>query len=854
METILQDNSGERNGDSFGQWREFVSTIFDSGDLVLLRWIETWEENGKKRSHVYQTDYVTALELGDPDVWQGMLTFGEDHNANHFFGVCPRQGRWKFDLACQVSTIRCLWADLDDCGPVEAVGRCEKAELLKPSIVVSSGHGTHLYWMLSEPITIRLDYEGPISKEGGRFIGASGDEVVPDDLLTAQARHVQSVILGISRKIGGDSTFDLARLLRCPGTPNRKNVRNGAAPQPCQLIECHSDRRYSFLNFEAFAVEIPHKKIAEKKPVEPNEANRINGHHFASHLTDEHRSKLTQMCDEAEASGDRSRADFSTIAYAVREGLNADDVFPVVGDRSKFADAGHGYFSRTWENAESLIAEAHEAHATRLGLNVEEILDSATYRASNSANPMLSDKTPRKTAHTFLTEFHPEGTLKFECPDVWRVWDGRVYVEIDEQHLRAEVSEFLDRSWTMDKDGKVIPLAATPSREAATLQEIKNLTTLPPGVRPPSWISGVGPAPENMVSFANGHLDVERYLGGDKRTMIEHSPNWYSLHCLPHDFDPEAACPQWISFLNEVYEGDEERVRFLQQWFGYCLTSDMSLERFLILFGPPRSGKGTITTVLNDVLGKHNVASPRLKKLGSEFGLWSLVGKLVALVPDAHLPKSDNSDVLEVLKLITGNDTVDIERKHKQSIDNVKLITRIVISANDLPSFNDNSTALADRAIILPHQVSFKDKADPGLKHRLRQEVVGVTNWALEGLASLRRDGVLIPAISQKAHEAWRTTMSPIAEFVDRCCVVQPNSEIPIGHLYRVYEDWCLNERHHPVAKGNFLCRLQTIVPKIDVTRPRRPDGTRPKCYSGISLSSFGQRRLRQFPDAQVTP
>ena len=136
--------------------------------------------------------------------------------------------------------------------------------------------------------------------------------------------------------------------------------------------------------------------------------------------------------------------------------------------------------------------------------------------------------------------------------------------------------------------------------------------------------------PRNIISFRNGLLDLDRYLRGDANPLLPHTPAWYSLTCLPHDYSPEAKCPQWLNFLDEVFEGDEERIHFLRQWFGYCLSAETTQEKFVILKGPPRCGKSTIATLLGLVVGSHNVGTPLLRSLGGEFGLHGLVGKMVA--------------------------------------------------------------------------------------------------------------------------------------------------------------------------------------------------------------------------------
>ena len=57
----------------------------------------------------------------------------------------------------------------------------------------------------------------------------------PQSLVTPQAREVEAAMAGMAARIEGDKTRDLARLLRLPGTFNRKDARTGREPLPCVL-------------------------------------------------------------------------------------------------------------------------------------------------------------------------------------------------------------------------------------------------------------------------------------------------------------------------------------------------------------------------------------------------------------------------------------------------------------------------------------------------------------------------------------------------------------------------------------------------------------------------------------------
>ena len=79
----------------------------------------------------------------------------EETLANVFFGVCPRSGGdGRFDLAWQIRTVRALWSDIDHVTVEESQARVANAGLPQPSIIVKSGNGVHLYWLLEVPYLV----------------------------------------------------------------------------------------------------------------------------------------------------------------------------------------------------------------------------------------------------------------------------------------------------------------------------------------------------------------------------------------------------------------------------------------------------------------------------------------------------------------------------------------------------------------------------------------------------------------------------------------------------------------------------------------------------------------------------
>ena len=341
-------------------------SMFDPLEPVLFRPIESWIEFGKKKSRtVFKSSRCWRPENINLHRFQDFLGVAAREKANLFFGVCPRFGLSGFDLSWQIRRVVCLWADIDHCTAEVAIERCKEAKLPHPSLIVNSGNGVHLYWFLSIPYVIDdVDKPPQVHKHfvevGGRkkciqsFIGSDGDRVYLDDpktgkairsahpKLSAKAMLVQDILKGLAAQIGGDHTTDLARLLRLPGTMNRKDERNGAEPVPCQIVE-FSGTRYDIAVFSHLVQVSPDKKRREQiaKVALPTERK----------VTPSRRDALNRLILICGTATDRSQADFALVSHAIEKGVPKETLWPMVEAVGKFAERGREYFDRTWNNA-----------------------------------------------------------------------------------------------------------------------------------------------------------------------------------------------------------------------------------------------------------------------------------------------------------------------------------------------------------------------------------------------------------------------------------------------------------------------------------------------------------------------
>lgn len=163
------------------------------------------------------TQVKQAFFMLDDD--KGINSFIHKHINTHdlYFGVATRDsGGGKKE---NIKDIPALWVDLDykNISPDEATKRTENF-IHRPTVIVESGGGLHLYWLLKEPC---------------------GKVEIP---------QCEAIMRGMVSVLGGDrSATDASRVLRIPSTLNHKY-----SPPRKTVLRYHNGSRYNLSDFDDF--------------------------------------------------------------------------------------------------------------------------------------------------------------------------------------------------------------------------------------------------------------------------------------------------------------------------------------------------------------------------------------------------------------------------------------------------------------------------------------------------------------------------------------------------------------------------------------------------------------------------
>jgi P4 family phage/plasmid primase-like protien len=418
--------------------------------------------------------------------------------------------------------------------------------------------------------------------------------------------------------------------------------------------------------------------------------------------------------------------------------------------------------------------------------------------------------------------------------NAWYRWDADRYVEYADYEVRGKISNFIrsefDAVARKYSDNKKARRSVTQRRVSDVLHALSGLVSIAASLEPPVRLSRTKPTNRVLV-LANGVLDIDAALQSSAKALRAHSPKHFNLHCAAYGYDPAAQCPQFHNFLAKVMEADAERIALLQEICGLALIPDNSFQRFIIVFGEGANGKGVFLEVLTALVGPDNVSHVPMGLFGERFQLANTLGKLINIEADAGQITQKGE---AYIKSFTGGDRLQFEMKYKHPVSALPT-ARLIIGTNTLPEFQDRSSGIWRRMILVPFRVQIpEEERDRDLTNKLKTELPGVLNWALEGLRRLYSQGCFTqPAICRDALSQYRTESNSARLFLSESYASEKLASVECRNVYARYTLYCSLYGYDRLNQGEFGKEIRRVFP--DVQKKRETTGDRDYRYHDIA-------------------
>jgi putative DNA primase/helicase len=310
-----------------------------------------------------------------------------------------------------------------------------------------------------------------------------------------------------------------------------------------------------------------------------------------------------------------------------------------------------------------------------------------------------------------------------------------------------------------------------------------------------------------LLGCNNGIIDLE------KGTLMPTDPKYLMTKVVNASYISDPTCPNWIKFLFDIFEHDEETIEAVQRLAGYTLIGEVREELIVICFGFGANGKSVFSNVMTKILGDYAKTAPP--------------SILAARRGDDHRPRDDIA-ALRGARYVSVNETQAGDRLDEQVVK--ALAGREPISARPLygqyfsfrPSFkvwlrtNHKPIIVGDdhgiwrRFVLVPFSRTFKpEEQDQGLEQKLLQERDGIFAWVLEGVRMYLRDGIVLSPRMKCELSTYREDSDLLGEFLADSTVRNPQATIEQRTLYASYTAWCQDSGVRPLSKKSFTQRLK---------------------------------------------
>ena len=675
-----------------------------------------------KRAHWLS---VGALD-GEIDI------LGPGWEQDVFFGVHPtrtlRTG-YERGRAEDVVAANCLFADFDDPDALPRIDSLQPA----PQVIVASGKGFHVYWLLAEPVIL-------------------SDDVTRRDWAALQRWWV--------RHVGADhSACDLARVLRVPGTRNGKYD----PPRPVSFTRCELDRPYDNQELMRYILDARTAELEREPAGEP-----AQGRPSAGESPIERYNRETNIRDLLRQFGYTllgaryfvrpGKDPKEGVSGTIDDGRNCAYTFSTHDpcyDPANTSPSGAGCTLRPFDllrrlrfggDARAAVRWLVEGERVSAGRPVTRSVSTTASMSANgatSANGSAADGGPQKTEgapvdDAELTKFDPDDAgngdaLAYALGERylysdrmgWLRWMGTHYErENAERILEADAVEVLRRrrAAAVLAGKESIVQASKPSmqRVRAAIQRLAGLRAVP--------VSSFDNQP-HLLNARNCVIDLR------SGAILAHETGYRFTTCINAEYDPTADYTEWVGWLRQTVKGGDEVVQWLQAWLGYAITGSTALEQLLYIYGPTRSGKGTLTETLLTLMGglarTADFSSFTKRDDHQNFDLAALRGARLVVAGEGMRAGELNA---AKIKLLTGGDEVSCAYKHRDIFTYKPQYKLVLVSNHKLNVDVDDDAAWA-RVRVLEFPNSHLGREDIGLKERMKRpdNLRGVLAWLVEG-------------------------------------------------------------------------------------------------------------------------
>lgn len=217
---------------------------------------------------------------------------------------------------------------------------------------------------------------------------------------------------------------------------------------------------------------------------------------------------------------------------------------------------------------------------------------------------------------------------------------------------------------------------------------------------------------ENLAVLKNGIYDIEKHKllpFSSKYTFVTKTDAVWDENATE---EPAFGENNWTlsKALNTYFDGQRDEITAFFHACQFAILTNKPSKAFIYFYSKAgQTGKGTLTQLLINLVGKRNAGSANIETIESRFGLASVYDKALIYGNENDEPMAKKGS--NNLKNLSTGDGITVDRKGISAIT-VSPTPLVVQSMNTEPNFSIYNGGIKSRARIFVFEHSFVDEGD----------------------------------------------------------------------------------------------------------------------------------------------
>ena len=318
--------------------------------------------------------------------------------------------------------------------------------------------------------------------------------------------------------------------------------------------------------------------------------------------------------------------------------------------------------------------------------------------------------------------------------------------------------------------------------------------------------------------------------------LLPHDPAKMQHRQSPVTYDPQAKCPNVLTFLEQVSCNDPTWVDYMWKVLGYAMSGHTTEERMWFWLGAGANGKSVWANVVRNVMGTYAATAPTAFLMQAKRDPGGATPEL-AMLPGVRMLSANEVEAGAKLSAQTLKAVVSTEHLAARPLYGApfsfKPVAKMFVRGNHRPIITDDDEGIWRRIDLIPFDLKLApDQRDTGLEARLLAEAPGILRLMVEGFARWRLYGLMPPKRIRDASLAYRKESDVLGQWIDECCDTGHGFDVPQRVAYSGHQDWSRDQGLRQISKKSFTRSLR----ERGIDERRQSTGARLDTYTGIRL------------------